>query len=233
MTNRPIGISAIMTVHNGEPHLSAALHSWARQTEMPAEFIVYNDASTDATAQILADSALPLRVINGMHRVGTARGRTAAVEAARQSWLMFLDADDLWHPDAVRAMRMTAGTGGSPEAHAFFGKMRTFIDPSVTPVENNRLVMRSAWQPAHIPGTLLIRKTLWSAVNTGTQGVALPDFQAWYAEAVRRGVSFSDCDVHLLERRIWRQNQSRTADARLGMLKNLRAHLAAKRALDP
>src|SRR5688572_18429736 len=48
----------ISPVRNEAPHLPATIHSVASQTVTPAQWIVVDDGSTDATPQILRDAAL-------------------------------------------------------------------------------------------------------------------------------------------------------------------------------
>lgn len=47
-------ISVVMPVYNGEAHIAEAIDSILAQTFTDFEFIIVDDASTDATSRILA-----------------------------------------------------------------------------------------------------------------------------------------------------------------------------------
>lgn len=68
------------------------------------EVIVVDDASEDGTAAYLAAlPASPVSVIRNAEPVGVARARNAGLAAARARWVAFLDDDDVWAPDRLRA----------------------------------------------------------------------------------------------------------------------------------
>jgi glycosyltransferase involved in cell wall biosynthesis len=88
-------VSVIMAVHNGERHVREAVDSILGQTLSALELIVVDDASTDATAQVLAtynDSRL--RMLHNQHRVGPAAARNRALRMARAPLIAIQDADD-------------------------------------------------------------------------------------------------------------------------------------------
>ena len=68
------------------------------------EIVVVDEASADGTAAYLASLAhAPVSVIRHTVPVGVARARNAGLAAARGRWVAFLDDDDLWAPDRLRA----------------------------------------------------------------------------------------------------------------------------------
>lgn len=72
----------------------------------PAELIVSDDGSTDDTLdkieRFLADckADFPTRILRNPHR-GVAATRNAAILAASQEWIAFLDSDDIWMPEKL------------------------------------------------------------------------------------------------------------------------------------
>ncbi|MGF1655659.1 MAG: glycosyltransferase [Verrucomicrobiales bacterium] len=223
-----MALAAIMTVHNGEPHLQEALNSLACQTTLPSEIVIFNDASTDRTLEILEASALPLKVIQSIRQVGAGAGRRIAVQAATQPMVMFLDADDRWHPDAVRNMLSAYHEINRQEPLGLFGQMQEFVDDSLDREVTATVPFRptSGWHQAHIPGTLLTTRDVWLDVaNTVDFRPGKPDFTEWYSAAANRGVRFVDCPVPISERRLWKNNMSRATTKDGSLHRVLKGHL--------
>lgn len=89
-----------MSVHNGEKTLGAAIHSILWQTFADWELIVVDDASTDASQEILhqfLDSRI--RVISECERKGLASRLNQCVAQAQGKYLARMDADDVAYPD--------------------------------------------------------------------------------------------------------------------------------------
>lgn len=73
---------------------------------MPQKVIVVDDASTDETAGIVTNivSALVQYVRNEQNR-GPSYSRNRGMQLATSSWIAFLDADDVFHPDKLKLIR--------------------------------------------------------------------------------------------------------------------------------
>lgn len=92
-------VSVIMATYNGARFIRAAIDSIVAQTHTDFDLIVVDDASTDATAEILAGITDPrLRVIRNVTNMGVARSRNIAFAAARGDYVALLDHDDLSLP---------------------------------------------------------------------------------------------------------------------------------------
>jgi len=92
-------VSVIMAVHNGEAHIREAVDSILSQTLSNLELIVVDDASTDATAEVLAryDDPRIMRLRNG-RRLGPSGARNCALRMARAPLIAIQDADDISLP---------------------------------------------------------------------------------------------------------------------------------------
>jgi glycosyltransferase involved in cell wall biosynthesis len=91
-------VSVVIPAYQAEAHLARALACVAAQSRPPAEVIVVDDGSTDATSQIaLRAGATVLWQANR----GVAAARNAGIRAARQPWIALLDADDTWTSDRL------------------------------------------------------------------------------------------------------------------------------------
>ena len=118
--------SVLIPAYNRPALLAAALDSVHAQTRPPAEVIVADDGSTDATpavAEAHPVGAAVLRLKNG----GPCRARNAAAAAATGDYLAFLDSDDLWPPHALATY--AAALADHPGAALLFAREVPFADP--------------------------------------------------------------------------------------------------------
>lgn len=104
-------VTAIVPVRNRADLLPRAVHSILNQSQGVLEAIVVDDGSTDdtwvvATTLASADSrVVPLR---NQGRTGAQGARNTGIRAARGEWVAFLDSDDYWLPESVKARVTTA-----------------------------------------------------------------------------------------------------------------------------
>jgi glycosyltransferase involved in cell wall biosynthesis len=119
-------LSVALCTYNGEAFLPAQLESFSRQTRLPDELVVVDDASTDATPYVLTAFAerapFPVRLHVGP-RVGPARNFARAVARCRGELIALSDQDDRWQPDRL-ALAEAAITGPT-------GAVMSFSDASL------------------------------------------------------------------------------------------------------
>jgi glycosyltransferase involved in cell wall biosynthesis len=98
--------SVVICTYNYAHLLPDALRSVAAQTYPDFELLIVDDGSTDNTEEIV-ERFRPLihncRYLKEVHG-GPAAARNAGVRAAAGTHVAFLDADDLWSPDYLRAI---------------------------------------------------------------------------------------------------------------------------------
>ncbi len=90
-----------MATYNGERFLREQLDSLARQTLLPLELVVGDDASQDGTVAIIEDFAkhapFPVRLQRNAKRLGFRGNFFAAAERCQGDLIAFCDQDDMWH----------------------------------------------------------------------------------------------------------------------------------------
>lgn len=96
-------VSVVIPCYNCAATIRRAVESVAAQTLRPAEVILVDDASSDATREVLsalqhAFGAGWIKVVSLSDNGGAARARNAGWDAASHDYIAFLDADDSWHP---------------------------------------------------------------------------------------------------------------------------------------
>lgn len=98
-------VSVIIPVFNGAGTIEETLRSVFRQSYRQLEIIVVDDGSRDDTAmrvmRLMREE--PRLSLMSQANAGVAHARNAGARRARGNYLAFLDADDLWHPDKIRA----------------------------------------------------------------------------------------------------------------------------------
>jgi glycosyltransferase involved in cell wall biosynthesis len=98
-------VSVVIPCHNSAALVRAAIGSVAAQSFDSLEIIVVDDASTDATLDVvhaaLAESGRAGRVVQCATNVGPAAARNAGVRAATGEFVAFLDSDDIWLPEKL------------------------------------------------------------------------------------------------------------------------------------
>ena len=96
-------VSIIMNVRNGAPTLGEAINSVLAQTFEDWELIVWDDCSTDRSAEVVADYRDPrIRYYLSPEDTLLGKARSNAIAHANGDWLAFLDQDDVWLPDKLR-----------------------------------------------------------------------------------------------------------------------------------
>lgn len=97
-----ISVSVIIPAYNAEKFIVETIQSVQRQTFSDFEIIVVDDGSTDQTASFVMQIQDPrLRVLSVDHQ-GLSATRNRGVAASEGKFLAFLDADDLWTPNALQ-----------------------------------------------------------------------------------------------------------------------------------
>lgn len=97
-------VSVLMPAYNAERFIAQAIESVLTQDFQEWELIVVNDGSTDGTAEVLAGyTDGRIRVIHQPNG-GEAVARNRALDAVGGEYVAFLDADDLYLPNALADM---------------------------------------------------------------------------------------------------------------------------------
>ncbi len=97
-------ISVIIPAFNVASCISTAIHSALSQSLAPLEIIVVDDASTDATASIVAAIARAHKSVRLLHMPlnrGAAAARNVGLDHCSSDWIAILDSDDRYLPQRL------------------------------------------------------------------------------------------------------------------------------------
>jgi len=101
-------ISIALATFNGERHLEPQLRSLAAQSRLPAELVVVDDGSTDATKAMVGDFAktapFPVRLYENASRLGYRGNFMHAAGLCEGDLIAFCDQDDIWEPHKLAVM---------------------------------------------------------------------------------------------------------------------------------
>jgi glycosyltransferase involved in cell wall biosynthesis len=203
-------ISVVLPCRDGADRLPAALAGVRAETDAlsaPAEVVLVDDRSTDATAAVaerIAAGWPALRRIAGPGR-GPGAARNAGVAACRGALVAFADDDDAWAPGRLSAAlaahraqpeavfscqdyahaRAEAPGAALPTAFGYWPLWRAFRDAALTERTDARALI--AAENAVGTSTVTVRRTDFVAV--GGFDAALPSASDWdlWLTLARRG----------------------------------------------
>lgn len=108
LANKAMGAktySIVIPAYNASKTIGASLESCLRQTKKADEIIVVDDASTDDTLTLLQTQfAGQITIIALPENSGPAAARNAGISAAMSEYIVFQDADDVWHPKKLECV---------------------------------------------------------------------------------------------------------------------------------
>lgn len=97
-------ITVLMPVHNGEEYLQEQIDSILQQTGVNIRLVVCDDASTDASPQILDDLNAQygnVEVISNGRNIGLIGSLERLLSNVKSEYFALADQDDIWDPDKL------------------------------------------------------------------------------------------------------------------------------------
>src|SRR6185503_18679941 len=160
-------ISVVMPVYNALPFLDESISSILNQTLPDFEFVIFDDASTDGSVELLrqwSERDKRIHLHESKERLGVSGISNAVVSKARAAIVARMDADDIAHHDRLR--RQWEILEGRADV-AVIGSLCNGIDASgreVRPRDRWRLVRRSVYLPfPH--GSAMFRREVFDKVG--------------------------------------------------------------------
>lgn len=218
-------VSVVIPAYNAQSFLADAIESARSQSIAPAEVIVVDDGSTDATADVAARFGPAVALIR-QPNAGIGAARNAGLAAATGDWLAFLDADDLWTPDKTALQLAAFDT--EPALDIVFGSMQPFLHADAPPAVREAAVLDAS--PALVPGTMLIRRSAFDRAGAFVTNLQLGEFIEWFERARALGLRYASVEAVVLHRRIHANNTGlRGRDRRPDYLTVVRQALQRRR----
>lgn len=101
-------VSLIITTYNYGHFVERAIRSAMDQSLHPDQFeiLVVDDASTDHTAEVLANYTDDVRIFHLEKNGGLSAARNFGIKKAKGQFIIFLDADDYIHRDLLKVQKL-------------------------------------------------------------------------------------------------------------------------------
>jgi GT2 family glycosyltransferase len=195
----PVPVSVVIPAYNRSARIGRAVATALRQEPRPpAEVIVVDDCSTDATADAArrAGAAVVRHEVNR----GVAAARNTAIEHASQPWVAFLDSDDEWLPDHLASL-WSARADHVLVAGATLRCESGGRDRYIGPVRRGGLIVRSPADVATVPlittSGVMVRRDVAIAVGGFRPLHVSEDIDLWL-RVLEHGTGYLSPAVSLL-----------------------------------
>ena len=223
----PAIVSTIIPCHDGERYVAEAIRSALAQTCGSHEIIVVDDGSTDGSADVVRTFGDLVRLASQV-RGGAARARNLGAGIATGRNMAFLDADDLWTPNALR--ELVAVLEADPSLGLVFGTMEQFVSSELPPESRHQFKFAPEPAKARMCGTVLMRREVFARVGELSAELTSGEFIDWLSRAEHLGVKTAAVDVLVLRRRLhhWNHGVVRR-DAAQDYLRVVKAALERRR----
>jgi glycosyltransferase involved in cell wall biosynthesis len=168
-------VSVVIPAYNAEASIGRAVKSALAQSVQPIEIIVVDDGSADRTAEVAASISPLVRVMQKVNG-GPASARNLGAKVAKGYWLAFLDADDWWYPERLRAQLQMDGTGTAALIHCLADDHESGPLPG-------RITFEQLWSKNFIiASSVLVRRSIFeslSGFNESKELIAVEDYNLW------------------------------------------------------
>jgi glycosyltransferase involved in cell wall biosynthesis len=184
-------LSIIVANFNNAVFLDECLESVFAQTYREFEVVVVDDASTDASLELIRSWQVRhpdvVRVISNPANLGVARSRHLAIDASRGAWLTTLDSDDYYeHPQkleremALATTRLAAGEtvmAFSDIALVRHDRTAMGLNSHRAPVREGLISAEILARSCLIPRDFVMPRSAYLAV--GGYDVRIPIYEDW------------------------------------------------------
>lgn len=207
-------LTVLMGVYNGETYLSEAIASILNQTFSDFDFLIINDASTDATGTILekfAQQDSRIKIITNDQNYGLAYSLARGVEVAQTSWIARMDADDIAIRD--RLAKQMKYLAENPEIDILGGyalninEQGEILGTRKVPISNQKIT-QFIWTNPLIHPTVLFRRSAILNIGSYSDKVRkrIPeDYHLWF-RACAAGLQFANLPEPLIYYRFSEEN---------------------------
>lgn len=205
-------ISIIIPTKNASKHIIRAVESVISQSEKDIEIIIINDASTDDTAQVLADLQKKdnrIHIITNQKNVGPGISRDIGIRQAASDYIAFIDDDDEWVSKEKLALQKKY-LDEHPHVVIVGSAKNNFIREDGTPYpihldrqpQTDAEIRRSMlWRNPFITSSILLKKDAYLQAGGFAPMYLAEDYDLWMRMG-QQGVlaNILECDINYMVR---------------------------------
>lgn len=216
-------ITVIIPAYNAAAFIGETIESALNQTLPPAEIIVVDDGSSDATCTAVRGFGERARLIEQAH-LGVSTARNAALAVARGDFIALLDADDLWLPEKLE--KQIAYLSQHPEIDIIFCMVKQFSHHEEIKIDPRHHILNSPSASG-----LLARRRAFAAAGGFDTSLSASEFVGWMMAAEEAGLKYEILPEILALRRLHPGNNGRRnmADQRREYVQLLKKRLDRRR----
>jgi len=170
-------VSVIIPVRNSERYLPFAIDSVLATGYSPIEIIAVDGGSVDGTAEIIR-SFPSVRHIHQEGR-GLADAWNTGIRASGGEFIAFLDSDDVWAPEKLE--RQVACLVDNPDVQYTIARVKFFLESGFSVPEGFKKNLFEGDHVGRIPGTLLVRRSLFDRVGLFDVNLTIAADVDWFA----------------------------------------------------
>lgn len=187
--------SVIIPVRNGARFIAAAIDSALAQLEAGDEVLVVDDASEDATREVVGQSPDPrVRLLTGYGH-GVSSARNVGLAAAQGEFVAFLDHDDLWPEGRHATLRGILQS--DPELDCAVGRIRLLMEKDAVMIP--RLVGMDGRLAADLSlCTALFRRRILERVGGFDEGMRFCEDTDYFLRLTEHNYRIVLCEVDTL-----------------------------------
>lgn len=136
-------VSCIIPVYNTAEYLHDFLDSLFKQSFQNFEIICVDDASTDTSVSIVSEyqKKKDIILLRNQTRLGAAKSRNRGLNIARGEYVIFLDSDDILHPEMMSRMYECCKKNDADIAMCYLEYFRNEERISLENTEKNRFII--------------------------------------------------------------------------------------------
>ena len=195
-----MNVTCVIPCYNAERFLREALESVFAQTLPPTEVIVIDDGSTDRSAEVAASFENRITYVH-QPNAGPAAARNRGIELAREEFIAFLDADDVWHREKLA--RQAARFAARPELEASITHLSLFWEAEIQHEQEawGERFRNDKVAPGYVLQAMLARRSVFEKYGMLDPALRFGEDTEWFMRARDAGIALElMADVLLLRR---------------------------------
>lgn len=189
------GVSVAIITCNRLNYLREALESILNQEQEATEIVIIDDGSTDGTKDYLQSLNLEqVKTLAFDRNLGRPFARNKAVENCKGEYILWLDDDDVFTPDAVKISANFVENSGSEIACCSHISCDDLMNEKskdfIAPIPQELLLHRFVFENPIRNGGTLVRRSVYETIGGYNNSYPRAQDYEFYARAAARGIRF-------------------------------------------